>query len=198
MPWCPNCGKEYREGLTVCIDCGGQLVEGEGAPTPRSAGAVYQDSLERASENRSSAWVLLILGSLGILGIALGITGVIPLKFGNSYLLYGVMSAIFILFLVSGIVSMKNARIFEKKAESENSIRDIMLEWCKGNLGGKELDEQIGVEAGDSEEILYFKRFEYIKEKLNYQFVNLDQNFLERFIDDCVYDMVFHGDEEEE
>ena len=27
MPWCPKCETEYREGITVCADCGSQLVE---------------------------------------------------------------------------------------------------------------------------------------------------------------------------
>ena len=27
MAWCPNCKNEYREGITVCADCGATLVE---------------------------------------------------------------------------------------------------------------------------------------------------------------------------
>ena len=27
MPWCPKCKSEYREGFTVCADCGGVLVD---------------------------------------------------------------------------------------------------------------------------------------------------------------------------
>jgi len=27
MPWCPNCKNEYKEGITVCADCGATLVE---------------------------------------------------------------------------------------------------------------------------------------------------------------------------
>lgn len=27
MPWCPECKTEYREGITVCSDCGKELVE---------------------------------------------------------------------------------------------------------------------------------------------------------------------------
>ena len=26
MPWCPKCKNEYREGITVCADCGTPLV----------------------------------------------------------------------------------------------------------------------------------------------------------------------------
>ena len=27
MPWCPKCKNEYREGITVCADCGTPLVD---------------------------------------------------------------------------------------------------------------------------------------------------------------------------
>ena len=29
MPWCPKCKSEYREGFTVCADCGSELVDEE-------------------------------------------------------------------------------------------------------------------------------------------------------------------------
>ena len=58
-----------------------------------------------------------------------------------------------------------------------------------------EIDGKIGAQ-GVSEEVLYFRRFSYIKEKMNHQFVNLDQGFLDRLIDDYVYDSVFEGKSE--
>lgn len=299
MPWCPKCKSEYREGFTVCSDCGSELVDeeqflkleeeraaaeeaqrvalamqhvarmaaergeslnmeeaerlaakagisaaemreavcqatgDEGVPetaeeekpdvseTPDSAvqeeedisaeeethgtaagmppehtTSLYQDSTERANENRSSAWILMIMGSVGLIVIVLGIMGVLPLHFSNPYLFYGVMAAVFLLFLVAGMVSLKNARIFEKKAESENSLRDAMLTWSRENLHAQEVDREIGMAGDESEEALYFKRFACIKAKLNYQFVNLDQGFLEKFIDDSVYEMVFGGEDD--
>lgn len=187
-------------------------AEEEGAPVPgpqmKSTGysSPYRDNAERASENRSSAWVLMAVGGLGIIVLIMGITGVIPLHFSNAYLFYGVMAAVFILFLVAGIISMKNALIFEKSAESENSVKKALLDWCRQNLRKEELDRQIGIggkastEEGsaemESEEILYFRRFEAIKARLNHQFLNLDQGFLEKLIDDTVYEMVY-GDEKE-
>ena len=246
MPWCPKCKTEYREGFTVCADCGSQLVaeepgdssderlreksreytreteldddvspdeepastedeEGAGMESEESEEAtvedgvrrrrtggngLYQDSSERASDNRSSAWVLLGLGTAGLVVVVLGAAGILPLNMGNPYLFYGVMGAIFILFVVAGIVSMKNAKFFEKKAESENSLRQTLLDWCGENLRADEIDAEVCA-AGVSEEIAYFRRSSYIKEKLNHQFVNLNQGFLDQFIDDYIYDQVF-------
>lgn len=284
MPWCPKCKSEYREGFTVCADCGSPLVEedqsdrlmsltfgeadqmeamadflrysgiqdvecrideqdgqielrvkpeeleraaaavkvflieenqhlseangdqkssteaeGEETGQLREAAAarrtfrsntLYQDSSQKADENRSAGWMLLIVGVLGILLVVLGIMGVLPLNLGNPYLFYGVMGAIFLLFLVAGGVSIKNAKIFAKKAESEHSLRSTMLEWCKENLDAGEIDQQAGAE-GLPEEVLYFSRTAYIRERLNHQFLNLDQDFLDKFVDDHVYNMIF-------
>ena len=236
MPWCPKCKTEYREGFTVCADCGSELVEEEPVETPpgeaewdafsqygndagagaesedessvtpedgsdmpegalgrtrgRGMTAPYQDSAERANDNRSSGWILLILGILGLLVLTLGMLGVLPLHFGNSYLFYGVMGAIFILFVVSGGISMKNAKLLEKKAASENTLRESLHEWCRENLNAQMIDDTVGVQEVE-EEVLYFRRLSYIKERLNHQFMNLDQGFLDKFIDDYVYDEIF-------
>lgn len=119
-------------------------------------GLTYMNSGAKAEENRSSAWVLLIVGALGILVMALGITGVLPFNIGNPYMFYGVMSAVFILFIVMGVVSMRNAKLFEKKAESENSLVDTLLKWREENLTAEKIDAQIENAADTPEEALYY------------------------------------------
>ena len=153
----------------------------------------YQDSSQKADENRSSAWILLIVGSLGLAMAILGVTEVLPFNLANPYLFYGVMISVFVLFIVAGAVSMKNSKIFARKAESENSLRSTLLNWCRENLHAEEIDSEVCTE-GVGEEVLYFSRTAYILERLNRQFINLDQDFLERFVDDHVYEMIFLED----
>lgn len=270
MPWCPKCKNEYREGITMCADCGCALIEGEQAgelvslifgeeeqmtslkkyldfnkirnvglrydeaedvyelqvcsedqPTAlkltrvfleqemseRISGQeaaleealsaekeeqnVYYNNAERAEENRSSAWTLLVVGVAGIIVMLLGFFDLLPFRVGNAYLFYGVMSAVFLLFIVMGVVSMRNAKIFARKAESENSLKDTMIKWCRENLIAEDLDAAFTEAEDCPEELLYFKRCDSIREKLNRQFMNLDQAFLDRFIDEEVYDIVY-------
>lgn len=172
-----------------------EAAEENSAKTPQPA-QPYVNSAEQAEENRSSAWTLLVVGGIGLVAMILGIAGVIPLNLGNPYMFYGVMSAVFILFIVMGAVSMKNAKIFAKKAESENSLRDSLLKWCAENLTAEKVNAQIENVEDMPDEVLYFTRYEIIKKMMNYQFMNLDQGFLEKLIDDEVYDMVFTGSEE--
>lgn len=158
------------------------------------AGA-YLDSAKKAEDNRSSAWTLLLVGGLGMLFLILGITGVLPFKVGNPYMFYGVMSAIFILFIVMGFVSMKNAKFFAKNAESETNLKNTLLDWCKENLKAEEIDAKVNT-VGIGYEELCLRRYEFIKYRINHQFMNLDQNFLDRLIDDDVYEMVYPAEEQ--
>ncbi len=153
---------------------------------------MYQDSAVRAEENRSSAWTLLFVGGVGLVVMILGIIGILPFQLTgtNKYMVYGIMSALFVLFIVMGIISMKNSLVFTKKAQSENSLRMTMLNWCKESLNAEVIDRTISLTGEETDEVLYFRRAEKMKEELNHKFVNLDQEFLEHFIDD-EYDTLF-------
>lgn len=162
---------------------------------------IYRNSAERAEDNKSSAWTLLTVGVIGIVALVLVMAGVIPVHlYGISkYMVYGVMFALFILFIVMGLVSLRNSKIFAKKAESESSLTDTMKEWCLTNIKVDELDSVLfGAEEVDdqtegeeiSEEVKYFKRNEEIKRILSDKFMNLDEGFLEDFVDH-IYEELF-------
>lgn len=216
MPWCPKCKSEYREGFTVCSDCGTELVEeltgtenvmeekeleisavseeeaeyyNSGSSSNKKS-LKHSDSADKANENRSSAWMLIIFGIVGLVVVVLGILGLLPFNIGNPYLFYGVMGGMFLIFLIAGFISMKNAKYFDQKAESENTLKKTLLEWCKENLDAEEIDARVAA-SEVADEVLYFRRFAYIKQKINYQFVNLDQEFVDGLIDDVIYDSVF-------
>lgn len=272
MPWCPNCKNEYKSGITVCTDCGAELVEKENAnlipvlfgqedemnllkdfliyskidsaclreadeegfyellvdeadeKTAKKLAITfiqqksmemavaasgdedeeevpagnYEDSAQKAEDNKSSGITLLGVGIFGMSFMILAMTGIIPLRLSasSSYMVYGVMSALFILFIVMGFVSMRNSKIFAKKAESENTLRSTMEEWCLKNLDAKELDkEAFGLEESTlAEEMKYFGRVAVLKKKISNQFLNLDSQFLEHFVDE-IYEDIFEDED---
>lgn len=277
MPWCPKCKNEYREGITVCSDCGCELVEKEAdsrktlllsgpreemealaeflryghieevevtpvegkeacevivpdkelkkaerlagiyiqqkrreqdarkelaaeaeelreeEETPVKPAALYENSASKAEDNKSSAYTLLAVGIVGMIVVILGIADVLPLYLSGTtkYMTYGIMSALFLLFIVMGLTSMKSYRIFAKKAESENSLRDTIEKWCLETLEPEKLDAALFTdEESVTEEEKYFKRTSLIKEKIKKQFLNLDEAFLDNFVDD-IYEDIF-------
>lgn len=165
-----------------------------GGEEPPEPAGVYEDSAQKAEDNRSSGILLLAVGIVGTAVMLLCMTGVIPvyLNATTGYMVYGVMSALFILFIVMGAISMRSSKIFAKKAESENSLRSTIEKWCLENLSAEELDREA---FGDSaqevpDEMKYFMRTDLVKRKIQAQFMNLDLQFLEHFTD-SIYEDIF-------
>ncbi len=150
----------------------------------------YQDSASKAQDNRSSAYTLLFVGILGFILVLLIFTGVIPFYQNAAttrYFLCGVMGTMFILFIVFGVVSMRNSKILLVKAKSEDSLLSELTKWCEKNLDGGQIDSGLFEEEEAlalPEEQKYFKRIERMKEIINENFMNLDEAFLEHFVDE--------------
>ena len=65
--YCPECGQEYREGVTVCADCGVALTS-DPPPTPREPSAEWLD-LETVLETSDAALLLVVRSLLEAEGI---------------------------------------------------------------------------------------------------------------------------------
>lgn len=146
----------------------------------------YQNSAAKAEDNRASAYTLFIVGILGFACDLLVFTGVIPV-FQNAgttrYLVCGVMGALFVLFIVFGVVSLRDSRILLVQAQSEDSLLSELTKWCTENLSAETIDSELFDEEM-SEEQKYFKRTDKMKAIINDKFINLDQGLLEHFLDE--------------
>lgn len=151
----------------------------------------YVNNEEKAEENRSSAYTLLTVGSLGLLLVILVFMEIIDIGMSvtNRYMVTGVMGVLFILFIVMGIVSMKNSKILRKKASKENNLTREIKKWCVGNLKKSEIDNILNL-SGMQEELQYFQRFDYVKTAVRKQFMNLDEGYLDRLVEE-VYSEIF-------
>lgn len=154
--------------------------------TPKFRYQPYQKSVDKAQDNKSSAYTLFIVGGIGLIADILVFTGVLPLYQDSSYTKYlvcGVMGAMFILFLVFGGVSMRNSRILMLKADTEDSLQNEIAKWCAENLTAELIDE--GIQLQDMpEEQKYFGRVDKMKSLISDKFLNLDEAFLDHFVDD--------------
>lgn len=150
----------------------------------------YQNSASKAEDNRTSAYTLLFVGILGFILVLLIFVGVIPLYQNattTKYLMCGVMGAMFILFIVFGSVSMRNSKILFVKAKSEDSLLSELTKWCEKNLNAEQIDAGLFDDTADqtiAEEQKYFKRSDRMKTIISDNFMNLDEAFLEHFVDE--------------
>lgn len=229
MAWCPKCKYEFKEGISVCTDCGSKLVDDlslvsevnivsnienidpqylqklasefelkmdeedySDIPNPEhiNKSGVYVNNAEKAEENRASAYALISVGLIGGILITLFFLDVLPMnlpKF-NKYMITGVMGAMFILFIVMGFVSLRNFKIFKNNATNENKLSDEIRNWCMTNFNKDNIDEKFDFN-NVAEELKYFQRFKYLKDNINSQFMNLDEAYVDRLVDELYSDI---------
>lgn len=154
----------------------------------------YVNNAEKAEEHKSSAYSLLIIGIAGFVLILLFFFDIISIHMTviNKYIISGVMGALFILFIVMGIVSLKNSQILAQKAKKENNLTKEIKRWCADNLTAQQVDNRLSIEDA-SEEIKYFQRFDKMKEMIQNQFMYLDEGYLDRLIDEIYPDIFEDG-----
>lgn len=218
MAWCPICKCEYKDGIKVCADCKVDLVDSIETVTEteeknltiveinediesaeeevtsnvsiiKKAG-VYQDSAQLSKENKSSAYILLTLGILGVIALVLIFFDVIPLYSGmtSKIITSVVMGTLFVVFIIMGIASMKNAKKLDEMAVSESNLSKEIMNFCEQNLSSESIDNDLQDEEWDSleDEIKYFKRIEHIRELITKQFMNLEEDYVD-FMCDEIY-----------
>ena len=89
---------------------------------------IYIDSAKQAEENRSSGYMLVVVGGIGLAAIGLILADILRLPAGimNKYMICSVTGALFLLFFVMGILSIRSSRSLKVKAESESSLTSEM------------------------------------------------------------------------
>lgn len=149
----------------------------------------YRNNEEKAEDNKSSAYTLLGVGFAGAIADLLFVLGVIDVHLSpaSKWMICGVMGVMFLLFIVMGFVSLSNAKKFHEKAVTEKDLTKDINAWCEQNLSAEAIDEGLfsAQEAEElNDELKYFKRFEKMKTQIGMNFLNLDEGYLDRFVDD--------------
>lgn len=164
---------------------------GSDADAPVYTG-VYLDSAKKAEENRSSGYMLIVVGGIGLAAIGLLLADIIKLPAGmvNKYMICSVTGALFLLFFVMGILSVRSSQSLKAKAESESSLTSEIKKWCESSITAEMVDSGLFPEGETGEEIKYFRRTDRMKAMISHQFLNLDEGFLDAFVDDY-YPVIF-------
>ena len=155
----------------------------------------YQDKKSKAEDFKSSAYTLLIVGILGIAALVLIELHIIPIYLvaPGKYITYGVMGALFLIFIVVGIRSFASAKKYAAEAIEEDDLTNQINQWCKDNLTKQMIIEKAAVQTALPEEMKYFKYFDALKEMITKQFGTLDASYLEALAEE-VYTRLFDED----
>lgn len=161
-------------------------------------GASYEDKNEKAKQYKESAIVLICAGVLGIICIILILLDLFPIQF-SSYqkaITGSVMGVFFLCMIVMGVLSVKSFSILKKNAGDEDKLTDEIKKWYQANLTKEYIDSKIGISANSNEpdEILFFKRNEFICYEINKKFLNLDKSYIEHIAENA-YQEIFEDED---
>ena len=150
----------------------------------------YQNRQNKADEFKSSGIALLVVGILGILCILAIDFGIIPIQLNNKVMMNIIMNLLFAFFIAFGAYSLKGAKKYEREAVEERNTTKEIKGWALECLNTEEIDEKSCCEKDiDSEEIMYFKRYEYLKKVISDKYVNLDEDYLDNLVENLYQEL---------
>jgi len=152
---------------------------------PVNKAAVYSSKAAALEDVRSSAYTLMLVGAAGLLFSILILLDVIHLPVND--LVPIVMTAMFSVFFIVGILNFKKIASLEEAASQEASQTDRILQWFKSTYSASDIDSRC--QLSDSEETNYFKRAEYIKELILLEYT-LEDEYLDSLIEP-IYSSLF-------
>lgn len=212
MAWCPKCKSEYTEGITRCPDCDIELVdtlslkeelldslkpyefkddftmqdlvdELDGSDKKPQAAKLYKSAEERYADSRSSAFAFLFIGSLGLAATVLDIVGVFSFPF-HGFAVY-TMAAVFAVFCIIGLVSVKNSKKILSSIADEQAQIQAIREWYQSD--GIHADALAALEehfTDEPDEVRYLQKYEIIRTLLKGQFPEADEALTDKLASD--------------
>lgn len=213
--WCPNCKNEYVEGIQKCTDCGADLVNSlpkESAysaaqPTSPSKGSdendhlsedigtvepLFVESAKKLEDVRSTAYTFSIVGGLGLISDILIFCGVFQFELSGymRYVMCIVMGIMFLIFIGIGIRSFKQVKVISIMADEENRLTASITEQFLAQVTGDTIDAEAGICEENTQEQLYFKRCDVMKNHLVCIAPDIYDSYSD-YLTDCLYNQLF-------
>lgn len=155
---------------------------------------VYQDKKSKAEDFKSSAYTLVIGGTLGLVALILLELGVFPFSLAapGKYITYLVMGAMFIMFIVMGFSSFKSSKKYANEAKTEDDLTSRIKTWTLENVTKESIMKKAALPAEMPDEVKYFKYFELLKNAIKAEFGNMNASYLESLCEE-LYGEIFEG-----
>lgn len=153
-----------------------------------TSGNNYENSKEIYSNNISSAITFFICGIGGFVVLALnwfGVLNIIKGKSTSSIFTYVVMALVFLIFLVIAIATLITALKAKANISKENNTVDNIRNWIKENISIEDIEASYDG-AALAEEMRYFYRSSYVKEKVQKAFSSIPDDLLDNITDEFI------------
>lgn len=155
----------------------------DGSDKKPKASKLYKSAEERYADSRSSAFSFLFIGGLGLAATVLDIAGVFHFPF-HGFAVY-TMAAIFAVFCVIGLISMKNSKKYLSSIGEEQAQIQAIKKWYQTD--GIHSDALAALNehfTEEPEEARYLQKYELICTLLKGQFPEVDETLLDKLASD--------------
>lgn len=216
--WCPKCKAEYRDGITVCAECGTSLVKAlpvevdaslaesrakvltqidshENLQALSDGNKAYVEMHTKYEDMKSTAYSFILVGAAGLILMLLIFVGIIPLQFAAymKSIMGLVMGGMFLIFLVIGIRSYMQLGNLKVRVQTELEETDAAKNWLFGNFNAETIDQAMAVTTNEELQQKFFKRSRFMKQKLQEQFPSYEEAFLD-YLTEQFYEDLFPQD----
>ena len=133
---------------------------------------------EKARDLKSSGLVLTLCGAAGMAVMLLIFTGVIPLNLSGVMGIVSelVMLVLFLVFLVTGVISLKKSGTALQDAERESEKKKEIVKWFLDSHTASDIDAL--TEPGLEDNELYFARTDIIRDKICERFMDVEDGLM--------------------
>lgn len=149
---------------------------------------------KESNEMRNSSYMLIAFGIIGLIFLALelfGVTAILPQPMHSAVWMV-TMIILCVVFVVSGILSIKSAKKLRTKENDTAKLYDEIVNWfIDGGATPDKIDSMLP-NLTDSEEQNFLMRTEVIQEVINHQFKVTDVRFLNDISED-LYEKIYEG-----
>lgn len=178
---------EYITDENLLMEYAEELAQNE--PKIQEKGSsirAYQDKKTKAEDFKSSGYILIVVGLIGIIAIVLMEMGVFPIHLATSskYISYTVMGALFLIFIGSGVHSLISAGKYASEAKTEDDLTERIRLWEKENITKEIIVEKANLSDKIPDEMKYFKYMAILKAMITEEFGELDASFLDSLAED--------------
>ena len=199
-------GKEYFEKvLAAADDTEGDIIMERNDTYKKNlndtkhgkSSTVYEAGKDKASEMKSSAEALFIVGILGIVFVVLVFMDVIKINFtlSGKIIACSTLGILFLFLIVMGFLSAKSFKILQKSAKDEDNLSAEIQKWYKQNLTKEKIDEGLfSKDDNTAEELKYFNRIKKINLLVSEKFMNLDGAYQDHICEE-IYQWVFENED---
>lgn len=151
----------------------------------------YEDADKKAEDYKSGADALLIVGVIGVVALVLLHLGVLPISLPTftKTMITIVMGIMFVVFVVTGVLSRKSYQKLKTQASSDKDKKTDISNYLKENINPEEFDKEL-TDDNPSMEILYFRRMEKLKAMVFTYAEGIDVSFAEYILEE-VYPEIF-------